>query len=109
MLILATVDIEKQLLKYMNDNCPNQLNIQSLITADAPAVDVAINYATTLDPIKGYPILIIDEHLSRGLDIRSHPKIEENGGVLVLIAKIPGSTKIKEQAIGRTQRFLYKG
>lgn len=57
----------------------------------------------------GYPIFIVDESICRGLDIKSSPKIEEKGGVYVIVAKIPSSTKVLQQAIGRTQRLIYKG
>lgn len=90
-LILATPEIEKAILKYMNNHIAEEININTLINKDPITIDVAISNATQFEEKKGYPILFIDENLSRGLDMKSNPQIEENGGVYVIIAKVPST------------------
>lgn len=53
--------------------------------------------------------MLVDESICRGLDLKSSPSIEENGGIYVIIAKIPSSSKVMQQALGRTQRLINKG
>ena len=65
-----------------------------LIGKDAITINVALQSVANFDEDLGYPVYFVDELLCRGLDMKTSAKIEENGGLYVLIAKIPSSTKV---------------
>ena len=52
-----------------------------------------------------YPVYIINDSQGRGLDFPTTTEIEENGGVYLLIAKLPSSYLQFKQFLGRTGRI----
>ena len=87
----------------------NKANVQSVIGKDAIAIKSIIEASNVFQAEQGYPIILMDENLSRGLDPKTSTKIEDKGGIYVVIAKIPSTTKTLSQAIGRTKRCINKG
>ena len=79
----------KELINHSEDYSNKQLRIQSLIGKDAIQVSNALKQCKEFDSNIGYPVLIIDESLCRGLDAQTSQAIEENGGIYVIVAKIP--------------------
>lgn len=86
-----------------------KVKVVSLIGKNAITINNALLSFNKYDEESGYSVYLFDESLCRGLDVKTSPKIEDFGGVHVIIAKIPTSTKVLEQAIGRTQRLIFKG
>jgi hypothetical protein len=41
-----------------------------------------------------FPVFIVDEQLCRGLDVKSSSHIESNGGIYVIVGKLPSSKKV---------------
>lgn len=70
------------------------IKVETLIGLEPIKVNVALNEINVFDELNGYPVYIIDELLCRGLDIKTSPKIEESGGIYVIVAKVPSSTKV---------------
>jgi hypothetical protein len=52
-----------------------------------------------------YPVFIINESQGRGLDFPSTTDIEENGGVYLIVGKLPFSFLQYKQFLGRTGRI----
>jgi hypothetical protein len=52
-----------------------------------------------------YPVFIINETQGRGLDFPSSTEIEDNGGVYLLVAKLPSGFLQFKQFLGRTGRI----
>ena len=101
-LVLSSLQYSKDLLKALKEDSTYCVKTQSLIGCDPISINNALDAFNVRDPAYGYPVMIIDETICRGLDVKSSKAIEDNGGIYVIIAKVPSSTKVMEQALGRT-------
>jgi len=57
----------------------------------------------------GYPVFLINEAQGRGLDFLSNFNIEEAGGNLVIVGKLPKSFLQYRQFLGRSGRIGNRG
>lgn len=65
-------------------------------------MNVCLKEVSAYDEKRGYPVVLMDETLCRGLDVKTSADIEANGGIYVIIASVPSSRKAMQQALGRT-------
>jgi superfamily II DNA/RNA helicase len=56
-----------------------------------------------------FPIFIMSDSQGRGLDFSSSSEIEANGGVYLILAKLPPTFLQYRQYLGRTGRIQNKG
>jgi hypothetical protein len=52
-----------------------------------------------------YPVFIINDAQGRGLDFPSTTEIEEEGGIFLIVGKLPSSYLQYKQFLGRTGRM----
>lgn len=99
---MTTQALEREIASKLALLQKNDIKIVSLINKDPLAINVALNSVNIADKELAFPVFIVDETLCRGLDVKSSAFIEQNGGIYVIVAKLPSSRKVMFQAIGRT-------
>ena len=93
------------------DNVSDVLDIKERLRSDYPdAMDYKSSYENfEIDEMRPGDVIVATNLAGRGTDLKTSDALESNGGLHVIVCKMPANVRIEAQAFGRTARKGNRG